>query len=447
MRIDRNPVCGRGFDDAQVMVHLFLPVVPDEDFITIGIARNNPASVRDIAGLHRVDAEFAIKRHRVIKLALVDIDIATRFVMADDAHALLARVPSDFSDVEIGIGGGEVVVAPIAEPIAVPAKVPTFDQHAAETMLGGEIDMAFGVCRRGAVFFARCPTALIEVHFPPDADVFVWDHPADIAQGVGLVEVEDQRAFEQARRAIGNLYRAPRCVERALAHDLGPARAWAELRAQPRAFHPSQPHSRIVDQGGFVKRHMRAVLQYHRDRRVHGGQRADRRTLIEIFVAIPVARGDRPCLAIRGNPELGKFLGDVCHRHAVLFGKLDAETEPVVEHAHSHCHFARGRIALAESHRQFVVAVSDEAPFTPGLLPPRIHAGGLFFEHGEIAPHRVAVGEDETDRGRIDHLLAIEADRIGRGSLAAGVQRRHDAPVGGCDAAGMGHGRGQYREG
>ena len=181
VRIDRNPVCGRGFDDAQVMVHLFLPVVPDENFITIGIARNNPASVRDIAGLHRVDAEFAIKRHRVIKLALVDIDIATRFVMADDAHALLARVPSDFSDVEIGIGGGEVVVAPIAEPIAVPAKVPTFDQHAAETMLGGEIDMAFGVCRRGAVFFARCPTAFIEVHIPPDADVFVWDHPADIA--------------------------------------------------------------------------------------------------------------------------------------------------------------------------------------------------------------------------------------------------------------------------
>src|SRR3546814_10453762 len=99
------------------------------------VARRDDASgVGDIAGLHRLDAKLSIKLHRIVELRLVNRDIAAGFMMADQRHALLSRVIGDRLQVEIGIGFGETELVAMAEPIAVPALVPTLDEHAAETV-------------------------------------------------------------------------------------------------------------------------------------------------------------------------------------------------------------------------------------------------------------------------------------------------------------------------
>src|SRR3546814_16909215 len=68
---------------------------------------------------------------------------------------------------------------------------------------------------------------------------------------------------------------------------------------------------RIVDERGFVERQMRPVVEAHRDRRVRGRDRVDRRLLIELLVAVPFAAGDPPGGALWHAVEFGDFVGDL----------------------------------------------------------------------------------------------------------------------------------------
>ena len=152
---------------------------------------------------------------------------------------------------------------------------------------------------------------------------------------------------------------------------------------------------------------MRAVLQHHGHRRMHSRQGADGRLVVKILVPVPVAGRDRPRRAIHGDVEFGQFLRDVIDRLVDMVGKLCPETDTVIEHAQADCDGARCCIFLAEGHGQFVVYVVDPLPLAPGLFPGRgirLLAKGDDFE---VAPHRVGIGEVETDSRFGDDRHAI----------------------------------------
>ncbi len=119
--------------------------------------------------------------------------------MADQPHALLLRVRRERHDIEVRIRLGEAELVALGEPVAIPALVPAFDQHAAETMFRREVDVALRFGRGRAVFRAGAPGLRAEVHAPPDADVLERLHPGHVAELVRLVEIEDEVRHVQAR--------------------------------------------------------------------------------------------------------------------------------------------------------------------------------------------------------------------------------------------------------
>src|SRR3546814_12391058 len=78
-------------------------------------------------------------------------DIAAGFVVADQRHALFARIVGDRLQVEIGGRLGKAEFVAMAEPVAVPALVPALDEHAAEPVLRGEFDILPGALGRRAL--------------------------------------------------------------------------------------------------------------------------------------------------------------------------------------------------------------------------------------------------------------------------------------------------------
>src|SRR5690606_3324778 len=126
-----------------------------------------------------------------------------------------------------------------------PADVPALDQHAAEAVLGGEVDVAQGVFGGRAVPGPRVPAARVEVHVPPDADVLHRLEPADVAELVGLVEVQDQAGFDEAAGLVGDLDGPPGGVERRFAHDGRAGQAGRQHGAEPAALDPAQVHAGI----------------------------------------------------------------------------------------------------------------------------------------------------------------------------------------------------------
>src|SRR3546814_9467608 len=75
--------------------------------------------------------------------------------MADQLDALLAPVIGDRLQVEIGRRLCETELVAMAEPIAVPALVPTLDEHAAEAVLRREVDILLRPLGRRAMLGAR----------------------------------------------------------------------------------------------------------------------------------------------------------------------------------------------------------------------------------------------------------------------------------------------------
>ena len=205
-----------------------------------------------VAGLDHADAVRGVQRHRRVELAFVVLDRAGRFVVADEPHASLARVRGEQRQVEVGIRLGEAEVLAVRDPVAVPALVPAFDQHAAEAVLRGEVDVALHVGVVGAVLLAAAPGGAVEVHLPPDADVLADVDPRGVGEPVRLVEVQlDARIRERHRRAADQ-HRAPRRDERAaLAHQhaVGPGH---QVRLERALRGAAQVHAGVIDQRGLV---------------------------------------------------------------------------------------------------------------------------------------------------------------------------------------------------
>src|SRR3546814_3636821 len=92
--------------------------------------------------------------------------------MADQLDALLAPVIRDLLLVEVGRRLCETELVAMAEPIAVPALVPTLDEHAAEAVLRREVDILLRPLGRRAMLGAFGPAPVAADHAPPDADIF-----------------------------------------------------------------------------------------------------------------------------------------------------------------------------------------------------------------------------------------------------------------------------------
>src|SRR3546814_5346363 len=95
--------------------------------------------------------------------------------MADQLDALLAPVIGDRLQVEIGRRLCETELVAMAEPIAVPALVPTLDEHAAEAVLRREVDILLRPLGRRAMLGAFGPAPVAADHAPPDSDIFHRD--------------------------------------------------------------------------------------------------------------------------------------------------------------------------------------------------------------------------------------------------------------------------------
>src|SRR3546814_4509234 len=88
--------------------------------------------------------------------------------MADQLDALLAPVIGDRLQVEIGRRLCETELVAMAEPIAVPALVPTLDEHAAEAVLRREVDILLRPLGRRAMLGAFGPAPVAADHAPPE---------------------------------------------------------------------------------------------------------------------------------------------------------------------------------------------------------------------------------------------------------------------------------------
>src|SRR3546814_18174100 len=105
----------------------------------------------------------------------------------------------------------------MAEPIAVPALVPTLDEHAAEAVLRREVDILLRPLGRRAMLGAFGPAPVAADHAPPDDEIFHRLEPVYVATIVRLVEVEFEVGFDEACRSGGDTVGSHRCSSSAVA--------------------------------------------------------------------------------------------------------------------------------------------------------------------------------------------------------------------------------------
>ena len=171
MRVDGDVALRGLLHHLQMMVHHVLAFMPAKAHHAIGAGHTGLAGFVDVAGLHRAHAQLGVHVERGLKLAFVVGGVGAGLVVADQLHALGLAVGADALDVEIGVGLGEAELVAVGHPVAVPALVPAFDQHPAETVLRGEVDVLDGIGRCRAVPGTAAPGGDALVHLPPDAHV------------------------------------------------------------------------------------------------------------------------------------------------------------------------------------------------------------------------------------------------------------------------------------
>jgi hypothetical protein len=161
-----------------MMLHLPLSVVILHASLAWFIAGGDDSThIGDIAGLDGVHPHCGIEFHRIIKLRLVVGDVAAGFVVTDQSDAFGAGIVCNRLEIEIGHRLRKAELVAVGEPVAIPALVPAFDQHAAEMMFRGEVHVLLGARRGRAVAGAFRPCPLARNHPPPDADILAGLEP------------------------------------------------------------------------------------------------------------------------------------------------------------------------------------------------------------------------------------------------------------------------------
>ena len=410
--VDGDPVFSGAFGDEDVVAGHVLAIVILPLFGPVRVFAQHAARIGDIAGLDRMDAVALVIIERGLELAFVEPGIARRFVVAHDLHTLRRGIGGDAVHVEIGIGGGELKIAPALAP---PSLVPAFDQHGMEAVFGGEIDIVDGVRGGGAVLGACVPAPCVEMHRPPDADIFVRLRPARIAQPIGRVEIEqDIRRRIKSRRVFGDQDRAPWCDEGRGAADLPGLGGRREHGAEALAFDPLQPEAAVILQRRFVDRDMEAICAAQGQRRMRGADLVGGGVVVDVFVAVPLAARDPPSFGFARNIELGQLLVDHDVGELILIGKGEAKPDAAVEDPRDEVDPALGLAEFGDGYADFAIVVADDAVLAPWLLPLAVM----------IAPHRLAqrhavapfahAAQQEAEAGRGDYRLAVALHGIMR---------------------------------
>ena len=425
--IDGYVVLRGPFSHVDVMAGHVLSVMVFPLLRPIGIFAQDTAGVRDVAGFYRMNAIALVVIESLFELAFVKPCIPGSFMVPHDLDAFFACVFRDAVHVEIGIGYGELE---IASALAPPAFVPAFHKDRAEAMVGREIDVFEYVIGGRAVLGSRVPAPFVEMHSPPDADVFLGFDPADIAQPVGLVEVEkDVRGRIKRRRVLADQDGPPRRFEGRFPPDLPRLRGWSEAGAEALVVDALQPEGRIIDQRRFVERDVKAVRAAESDRGMGRADLIGRGVIVEIFVTIPFTCGDPPCFRIAGNRELGKFFIDHHIGELRLIGKGEAEAQTVVEHPDSHVNRAFDLALFGQPNTHFIVFIDDQPAFAPRLFPGFVRSGAHRIAERDAAAPLARAAKQETQLRGIDDRRPVAVDGIGRRAVHRG-QRKAEPPVG-----------------
>ncbi len=274
------------------------------------------------------------------------------------------------------------------------------------------------------------PAPFVEMHAPPDADIFLRLHPAHVAQPVRLVEVEQNvgRSVEPGG-IVRDQDRAPGRGEGRLAPHLPGLRGGGEPGAEALPLDPLQPEGGIVDQRGLVDRDMQAVCAPERDRRVRGPDLVGWGMPIKVFVSVPLAARDPPGFGIAGKIEFGQFLVDAHIGKLLLVGKREAETDAAIEDAGDQVDPALRAPPFADRHAQFAIIALDHAVLAPGLFPLAGMAAPRRFAQRHAVLPLARAAQHEAQRRRIDHRLAVAGHGVAR-HVVHGGQREAKPGVG-----------------
>ena len=195
----------------------------------------------------------------------------------------------------------------------------------------------------------------------------------------------------------------------------------------------------VVHECGLVQRHVHAVKQTERRRRVRECDIADHALVVVELVAIPAPARYPPGTCVDGQSELRELVGD--HRGFIgcLLGHLVAQAYAVIMHAYAKDHAPLGRVG-DEREREFVEVVANEAPLAPGLFPGAVRRVARNAVEREARHERGRLREAQAQRRRTHDLGVVELHAVAR--CPAGVERHvdDDAPIGRGDGFCMGHG-------
>ena len=201
------------------------------------------AGVGDVAGLDAVDAEPLVEVERGAELLFVAATLPPVSwwpIRCTPASSHRRRPPRGRSP---AYASREAEVAPVREPVAVPAAVPALDQDAAEAVGGGEVDVALRVRGGRAVLRARAPGLLSRCSDHQMPTYLNGLNQDTSPSAFGSLRLRIRSDIVQPGGVGRDLDRAPRRGERRGALHRRACRGRRQRRLQPlsRAA-PAQPH-------------------------------------------------------------------------------------------------------------------------------------------------------------------------------------------------------------
>ena len=366
--------------------------------------------VAHISCLHRTDAQLAEPGKGFVHLLLEQAGVAPGLGVSDEAYALRKCIVADLLDVEVGIRLQVTDLFAFA-----PSGVPSFGQHAAESVSCSEVDVALHVLGGGSVRRSHLPGVLLLVDAPPDAEVSTGFDPRGVFPLAGLVEVEHQARGHQVARSFADDDGTPRGACLVLAIHLhavlprcqGCEQAHAAVVPRPWC----QVDARIIDEGSLVKGQHQRVLVFDGQWSAHRVLAAQQVGLVDALEVFGAVAGYRPCLGIVCQGDLGQFVHDLVFCSRLCSRQDVAEAYAVVKHAEHHRHHPFLSRALLEVHGQFVVAVHHGLVLAPKLRPRLVGRGSLAALHLDafaqlsVVEHEAKVRRKHEVLRTIGHLV------------------------------------------
>ena len=182
VHVEHDLVLGRFFNNPLIVPHHVLAVMVLHRLLALVIDALDKFLEFHITGLQCMDAKAFVKAESVRELSLVVDNRTGRFVVADQGDPFTVGVARKFVEIKIRIGLRETEFVAIGGPIAIPTLIPAFGQNSIESILGGEVDVAFDILGVGSMSRAGTPRRLVEVHFPPNANEFARFDPTRVSR-------------------------------------------------------------------------------------------------------------------------------------------------------------------------------------------------------------------------------------------------------------------------